>query len=105
MARSCPWFICLVILLAACDPDERGGVEPGDDDDGPAADASAAPADASNNGFVDASTPVIPDGSTVPPDPDGVVYGHSPSSLYTIDPDTFAVTLVAPFGWPANVAF
>jgi hypothetical protein len=41
-----------------------------------------------------------PDGN--PNGPDGVVYGHSDSVLYTVDPTSYAVQMVAPFGWPAD---
>ena len=32
-----------------------------------------------------------------------VVYAHTADSLYSVDPDTLAVTLVAPFGWPKGI--
>ena len=32
---------------------------------------------------------------------DPVVYAHSSKELYSVDPKTLAVTLVAPFGWPS----
>jgi hypothetical protein len=41
------------------------------------------------------------DGGTVPTTGGAeVVYGHSASTLYSIDPTTLAVTKIADFGWP-----
>jgi hypothetical protein len=91
-----------LVLLAACNPDNRHDDDGDDDDTGhPAVDAALP--DARANDFIDAAA--LPDGSTAPPDPDGVVYGHSASALYKIDPETYAVTQVAPFHWPADTFF
>ncbi len=38
-------------------------------------------------------------GGNVSPD---VIYAHSSSTLYTMDPTTLAVTIVAPFQWPPS---
>jgi hypothetical protein len=85
--------------LVACTPDTR---DDGDDvgDDAPPLGPDAAPPDARDDGFIDAAPPV-PD-SSVPTPLEGAVYGHSSSTLYRVDPTTFAVTPVADFGWPAG---
>ncbi len=93
------------LLLAACQPAERDSDYGVDGAPPPALiDAASGPADAQDNGFIDAAGNV-PDSSVVPPDPDGVVYGHSSSMLYKIDPETFAVTEVAPFHWAGGIGF
>src|SRR5438093_10449686 len=88
----------LALFLTACSPDGRG---PGaaDDDAPPPPDAGII--DAHDLGFIDA-TPLAPDSGSEQPDTDGVVYGHSSTALYRIDPDTHAVTEVAPFLWPSG---
>ena len=51
-------------------------------------------------------TPVTPDptmnGPIVQPADDAVVYGHSATMLFTVDPDTLAVKPVANFVWPSG---
>jgi hypothetical protein len=92
--------VLAVSLLGGCSPDSR---EDDDDQGGGGFDAGgvdAGTADASP--FVDA-TP-LDDGST-PPFEDGVIYAHSPDRLYQIDPDSYEVTEVGPFVWPADIGF
>lgn len=51
----------------------------------------------------DGSTGQLADGATSSDGggpSDAVVYGHSASTLYSIDPNTLAVTKIADFGWP-----
>jgi hypothetical protein len=82
----------LLVLLAACAPDSRG--EPGDADAG-----ANAPVDASSGPdavpFADAGH--LADAGPVV---DYTVYVHTKDKLYTMDPTTFAVTLVGPFSAP-----
>jgi len=72
--------IASVLFTVACGPTSRPNS--GDDDGGP--DASGPTVDADPNQNV---------GTTY-------VYAHSSSTLYKVDPDTYAVTMVGPFGWP-----
>lgn len=76
------------VVLAGCGPAEIGDTG-GDVDASATEDASPGPIDAGDNG-IDASPP--PDNSSV--------YAHSADSLYRIDPNNLAVTLVGPFNWP-----
>jgi hypothetical protein len=57
--------------------------------------------DASVNPTVDSNNGNLPDafGGTV------YVYAHTSSTLYKVDPDTLAITLVGDFGWPASIGF
>jgi hypothetical protein len=89
-------------VVAACSPSSRGADDDVGGDDAPPAPDAGAP-DARDTGFIDAS-PNVPDSST-PSELDGVVYGHSSSTLYKVDPDSFAVTSVADFIWPADSGF
>src|SRR5438105_228171 len=85
--RSPYVWMTLAVGLAAC-----GGHTPdGDDDDGggPSIDARSG---------VDAT---IIDAPPLPRD--AKVYAHSSGVLYAVDPDTLAVSLVAPFRWPSNI--
>ena len=70
-------------LVAACGPGPR---EDTVDATGPGG-ADATPDDAT-----------LPDAG--PPPFMGAIYAHSYQNLYRVDPDTLAVTLVGPFGWP-----
>lgn len=69
----------VLLALAACGPavsaDDTGGDDGGGDD---APDANPNPDPAEN----------------------AAVYAHSETELYRVDPDTFTVSLVAPFTWP-----
>jgi hypothetical protein len=81
--------VALVIMLAgaaaACGPSKTGS---GDDT-----------IDAQGSGAIDAAPGGGPDASNET----AAVYAHTSGELYRVDPDTFAVTLVAPFGWPPSV--
>ncbi|HEU0036995.1 MAG TPA: hypothetical protein VFQ53_40570 [Kofleriaceae bacterium] len=70
-----------VLLAIGCGPSSRPGNGGGDDDG------------------VDASPPAI-DAPTGDNTGTTYVYAHSSSTLYKIDPDTLAVTMVGNFGWP-----
>lgn len=79
--------VLLAVLAAGCgasttidDPDGGGG---GGDPDG------------GGGGWPDGG-PLF---DAAPPPWDGVIYAHSSSELYQVDPDTLAVTLIGPFGW------
>jgi hypothetical protein len=89
-------------MVAACSPSTRGADDDDVGDDAPPSVDAGAP-DAHDIGFIDAA-PDVPDSST-PSEIDGVVYGHSSSTLYKVDPDSFAVTSVADFSWPAESGF
>ena len=95
------WAVVAVLFatasLVACTPETRNAGDDSGDDDTPQS-LDAALADAHDIGFIDAA-PLVPD-SSVPTELDGVVYGHSSSTLYKIDPTSFAVTVVADFTWP-----
>jgi hypothetical protein len=67
--------------LAACGP----GVDSGDDGNG-------------GDGGADDS----PDADRPDPPENSAVYAHSSSTLYRVDPVTFAVTEVGPFVWPTG---
>lgn len=114
-----------VLALAACASAGRPDGPEGDDDEVPppggdadaavippppsGADAEVEPVpepDAATPGFTpDAAVPPPP-----PPQPDagltpgGVVYAHSASELYRVDPVTLEVQLVGPLLWPADIA-
>lgn len=72
----------LALSLAACGPPPSADVDAGDDDPG----------------GIDAGRV---DGPIGPPAENAAVYAHSSSTLYRVDPDTFEVSMVAPFGWPS----
>jgi hypothetical protein len=74
---------CCGLMLAACGPSSGS-----DDDDDVTGDAGAADAD-----------PNRPD--SAPPPENTFVFAHSSSELYKVDPDTLAVMLIGPFGWPS----
>jgi hypothetical protein len=44
----------------------------------------------------------LPDGGAANGPTVDVVYGHSDTVLYTVDPTSYAVQMVAPFGWPTG---
>jgi len=70
---------CLALALAACGPSVQGGDDTGGDDggdDAPDANPSIGPAE------------------------NAAVFAHSSDELYKVDPETFTVSLVAPFTWP-----
>ncbi len=73
----------LALALAACGPGVNHGDDSGGDDQSGAGDAG-----------IDA-----PFGG---PAENAAVYAHSAAQLYRVDPDTFSVSLVAPFGWSAG---
>jgi hypothetical protein len=56
-------------------------------------------ADATGSGGADAGPDAI-DVDAGPAPFMGAIYAHSYQNLYRVDPDTLAVTLVGPFGWP-----
>ncbi len=74
--RIAPGLIVAVVAVAACGPASRNGS--GDDSTG-----GDAGTDASTN----------PGGGTT------FVYAHSSSTLYRVDPDTLAVSMVGDFAW------
>jgi hypothetical protein len=76
--------LAIVLAAAACGPSKKGGN--GD-------------IDAQGSGAIDAAPGGGPDGSNET----AAVYAHTSGELYRVDPDTFAVALVAPFGWPSSV--
>ena len=84
--RACA--IPLVVLLAACV--ETTG--PGETDA-----PSALPADAADASPGSDSAPVT-DAAQVQR-----VYAHGPLALYEVNPETFAVRLIGPFVWPAEI--
>jgi hypothetical protein len=82
--------LLVLVCVVACGPGDRDGG--GDDDSG---DGTGAP-----------------DSGPLPPNPDAgptggepVVYAHSSTTLYKVNPDTFEVTLVGDFIWPQNILF
>lgn len=77
--------ITLAAAAAACGPNKKPGN--GDID----AQGSGGVPDAPVGGGIDASNETA------------AVYAHTSGELYRVDPDSFAVALVAPFGWPASV--
>ncbi len=77
--------LAILLAAAACGPNKKSGN--GDID----AQGSGGVPDAPSGGGVDASNETA------------AVYAHTSGELYRVDPDTFAVALVAPFGWPASV--
>jgi hypothetical protein len=87
--------VAMCAVGAACGPDIPEVVS----DAGGGADAPSA-ADAPSGA---ADAPPLPDAG---PDAGipffGKVYAHSYQNLYGVDPDTLAVTLIGPFGWPTG---
>ncbi len=83
----------ILLTLAACAPETREA--PGDVDAGsaPPADAAATP----DSAFVDAG-PLLPDAGPE----QYVVYVHTKDTLYTMDPTSFALSLVGPFNAPGS---
>ncbi len=73
--------IYLAILLTACGPASRNG--------NGGADASGSTADADQGG-----------GNSDATDAMTFVYAHTDTTLYRVDPDSLAVTMVGDFGWP-----
>jgi hypothetical protein len=78
--------ILLAVAIAACGPSDRSH-QTIDAQKAGIVDASGGSADASTN---DAAWQVF-------------VYAHTMFALYRVDPDTYAITLVGNFGWPAGV--
>ena len=79
--------ILLAAALCACGPKQRNGDH----------------VDANGGGQRDAPGATQIDASTIDAAWQVYVYAHSPTALYRVDPDTYAITLVGNFGWPANV--
>ena len=77
--------IALVALLVACGAPSR---RPGN---GGGPDAGSSSPDAAG-----------PTGDSGPPGTT-YVYAHTADTLYQVDPDTLAITMVGAFGWPASV--
>lgn len=75
------WLV-LVLAIAACGPPALEG-----DDTGPDGGGGGGGDPGGGGGTAPAGT---------------VVYAHSASTLYKIDPDTLAVTKIASFGWPSG---
>jgi hypothetical protein len=73
--------LAAVVIVAACGPGNRDPGSPGDDDPG-----------------VDA--PVIPPGDDPPLQT--FVYAHTRSTLYRVDPDTLAITMIGNFSFPTG---
>ena len=80
--------LLIATLLAACGPSNKSGsgVDANGTGDGPP-------------GAIDAPGGGGPDGSNLMT----AVYAHTADTLYRVEPDTFGVTQIAPFGWPASV--
>jgi hypothetical protein len=79
--------LSIVALLAACGPSNKTG---------------NGTVDANGNGDggpIDAPGSTGPDGSNLMTS----VYAHTSDTLFRVNPDNFAVTQVAPFGWPSSV--
>lgn len=81
MSRSTV-FLLVTCALGACNSDDRPR---GDGGSPPGGDSGAALGDASVAGSADA-----------------LVYAHSASTLYGVNPDTFALTPIGPFKWPGS---
>jgi len=102
MPSVCGW-IAAGLLAVGCGPADRsGGGEPQvDATTPPGPDARTPP-----------TPPIEPDGAAgtdsgptdplPPPMENGAVFAHTATDLYKIDPVTFAVAPVGPFGWPAG---
>ena len=97
MATRAALVLLLLAFAPACSPEQRGDDDSGGDDDDPAKAPDASIPDAAPDLFIDA-TP-FPDGGGEPAG-EAVVYAHTSNVLYRVDPDTLAVTQIAPFGWP-----
>lgn len=77
--------IAVLVLLVACGtPSRRPGGTGGGPDAGGSPDAAGPTGDSS------------PPGTTF-------VYAHTADTLYQVDPDTLAITMIGAFGWPASV--
>jgi hypothetical protein len=76
--------IYLLAVLAACGAERRPGIG--------GADASGTGGDSSGNGGGDGGvTEQV------------YVYAHTASTLFKVDPDTLAITMIGNFGWPSSV--
>jgi len=89
-----------VLASSACGSKGNSGFDdagdnPFIDDSGSASDA---PEFANDGGLIDTGTPDVQ-----PPEPVIVVYGHSPTTLYKLDPKTKAVSVVGPFDCSQSV--
>ena len=73
--------ILFLLLVIGCGPGPRAEDDSGGDDSGDTPDA--------NTGGIDA----------LPPEGEAAVYAHTSSTLYRVDPETLAVTLVGDFAW------
>jgi len=105
--------VALALALASCaQAGPQGGHLDDDGDDGPPVDARPHP---DGDARIDAGEPI--DAPAVPPDaappdaahPDAatttpsVIYANGQTTLYRVDPTSYAVTLVGTFGWPSSV--
>jgi hypothetical protein len=79
--------LLIVALVAACGPSNKSGNGTVDANGG----GGDGPADAQGTTGLDGSNLMTS------------VYAHTSDTLFRVDPDTFAVTQIAPFGWPAAV--
>lgn len=89
----------LLLALAACGGSSATGFDSGTTDQ-PDADMPPPMMDA---GLITDSGPVDTGAPDVTPEPITVVYGHSPSVLYKLDPKTNAVSVVGPFDCSSSV--
>lgn len=79
--RQLGLIVVLGLAAAACGPEQRSGGGNGDVDAGVTADADLPPP-------VDGTSPVLT-----------FVYAHTASTLYRVDPDTLAITMVGNFAF------
>lgn len=75
-------IVAPVVLCVACGSPSRGG-----DDGFGTGDANGGGGSGSNNGSGDAGTVYV--------------YAHTASTLYKVDPDTLAITMIGNFVWPS----
>lgn len=86
------WLVAsFVLAVAACGP-KGGGADDDDDDDDDGIDAPVA---------IDAGTDGVPGIDAPEPPKNAAVFAHTATTLYRVDPDTLALTMVGPFGGDA----
>ena len=91
---------CVLLALYACGGKGTVGFGDGGDDPFPtdSGGATDAPDFVNDGGIIDTGTPDVQ-----PPEPIIVVYGHSPTTLYKLDPKTKAVSAVGAFDCSTSV--